>query len=341
MGTKYGQCKAPLSFKLCPDDDPADEEDLTDDFERMIYLTPHQDQGYQYDNGMVYDKLKALLVNSTAFTWIRVHDWARNGREAWKSLLSHYEGTTEQNRDIEAAYNTIRNSTYQGERRNWTFQSFYHAHQEVHYDLELYGEIISKNKKVTDFLRGITDPTCSVAKGIVLASPEYLNNFTKAALYIVSTLNVTLINPNQKRNISHVNTGGKKCQGKSNGKGNKKLTRSYSPAEWRALSEDEHKKILEARAKAKAEKAKRGNDSNAKWTAVAVKRSNESEHLVLKGIVAEVLRQKNIQPAHTDEAGDHMTSRCQRQNKSARINMISSSQTQDKRYISRTKRNNQ
>lgn len=76
MGTKYGQCKAPLSFKLCPDDDPADEEDLTDDFERMIYLTPHQDQGYQYDNGMVYDELKALLVNSTAFTWIRVHDWA-------------------------------------------------------------------------------------------------------------------------------------------------------------------------------------------------------------------------------------------------------------------------
>jgi hypothetical protein len=76
MGTKYGQCKAPLSFKLCPDDDPSDEEDLTDDFERMIYLTPHQDQGYQYDNGMVYDELKALLVNSTAFTWIRVHDWA-------------------------------------------------------------------------------------------------------------------------------------------------------------------------------------------------------------------------------------------------------------------------
>ena len=74
MGTMYGQCKAPLSFVLRPEDDPADEEDLTDDFERMIYLTPHHSQCYQYDTGLVYDELKALLVNSTAFTWIRVHD---------------------------------------------------------------------------------------------------------------------------------------------------------------------------------------------------------------------------------------------------------------------------
>jgi len=77
MGTKNGQNKAPLSYILCPDDDPADEGDVsTDDFERMVYLTPHKGLAYQYDNGMVYDELKALLVNSTAFTWICVHDRA-------------------------------------------------------------------------------------------------------------------------------------------------------------------------------------------------------------------------------------------------------------------------
>jgi hypothetical protein len=93
----------------------------------------------------------------------------------------------------------IRNATYQGERRNWTFESYYHAHQEAHYDLELYGEVVTENKKVTDFLRGILDPTCNVSKGIVVATPEYLNNFTKAALYIASTLNNTLINQNQNQ----------------------------------------------------------------------------------------------------------------------------------------------
>jgi hypothetical protein len=34
----------------------------------MIYLTLHQGLAYQYNNGMVYDELKALLINSTAFT---------------------------------------------------------------------------------------------------------------------------------------------------------------------------------------------------------------------------------------------------------------------------------
>ena len=182
MATKYGQCKAPLSFVLRPENDPADEEDLTDNFERMIYLTPHHGQCYQYDTGLVNDELKALLVNSTAFTWIRVHDWARNGREAWKSLLSHYESTNEQNKVIEAVYNTIRHAPYQGKRRNWTLETYYHAHKEAQYDLKLYGKIVSENKKVTDFLRSITDPTCSVAKGIVLATPDYLNDFTKATL---------------------------------------------------------------------------------------------------------------------------------------------------------------
>jgi len=207
MGTKNRQNKAPLSYILRPDDDPADEGDVsTDDFERMVYLMPHQGLAYQYDNGMVYDELKAFLVNSTAFTWIRVHDRARNGRAAWKALVEHYKGPTEQNKVIGAAYHTIQNSTYQGERRNWNFKSYYHAHQEAHYDLELYGEVVSENKKVTDFFRGISDPICSVAKGIVLATPDYLNDFTKAALYIASTLNAMLINTNQRQNISNVNS---------------------------------------------------------------------------------------------------------------------------------------
>jgi hypothetical protein len=61
-------------------------------------------------------------------------------------------------------------------------ETYYHAHKEAQYDLKLYGKIVSENKKVTDFLRSITDPTCSVAKGIVLATPDYLNDFTKATL---------------------------------------------------------------------------------------------------------------------------------------------------------------
>jgi hypothetical protein len=53
-----GQNKAPWSYILRPDDDPACEGNVsTNDFELMVYLTPHQGLAYQYDNGMVYWKL--------------------------------------------------------------------------------------------------------------------------------------------------------------------------------------------------------------------------------------------------------------------------------------------
>jgi hypothetical protein len=276
MGTKDGQIKAPLSYILCPDDDPADEGNVsTNDFEWMVYLTPHQGLAYQYDNGMVYDELKALLANSTAFTWIRVHNRARNER--------------------------------------------------------------------ADCLRGISDPICSVAKGIVLATSDYLNDFTKAALYIASTLNVMLININQKRNISNVNT---KNRGKNKG-GGKKLTRSYSPAEWRALSNEERKKVLEARAKAKADRANdntntgAGRNANNKRTTAAVNTqdsgSEEGDILVHAGNVAEVLRQKNVPNAPPADAGDRMSSR---KSKSTRINMLSSKRlypSQQSRCIAKLK----
>lgn len=95
------------------------------------------------------------------------------------------------------------------------------------------------------------------------------------------------------------------------------------------LSVDERKKVLEAKAKAKAEKAKMGSDNNTKRFSAAVNSnennstgSNESELLVHAGNIADVLRQKNIQPAYTVDAGDHITSRRQQHNKTARINII-------------------
>jgi hypothetical protein len=173
-----------------------------DNHDLMVYLTPHTGDLYKKDNGIVYDELKALLVNSPAYTWIRAFDRNRNGRQAWFALINHYEGTTEQNRVKDAAYATIRNSTYAGERRNWTFDNYYHLHQDAHYDLETYGEHLSENRNVTDFLHGISDPQCAVAKAVVMSNNDFLNDFTAAAQYIASTLNITLLNNSQSKQRS-------------------------------------------------------------------------------------------------------------------------------------------
>jgi hypothetical protein len=56
--------------------------------------------------------------------------------------------------------------------------------------------------------------------------------------------------------MSSKNWGGGK------GKGNKKLTHSYSPAEWRALLNEERKKVLDVHAKAKAERKNKKGDKD-------------------------------------------------------------------------------
>jgi hypothetical protein len=50
-----------------------------------------------------------------------------------------------------------------------------------------------------------------VPKGIVFATPQYLNDFTTAAEYIASPLNVTLANQsNKQRNIEVSQSGDQK-----------------------------------------------------------------------------------------------------------------------------------
>ncbi len=135
-----------------------------------------------------------------------------------------FEGTAEQNKVTKAAYASICNATYAGEFRNWTFENYSHLHQEAHYDLVMYREIMSESRKVTDFIRGIWDPQCAVAKGIILATPTHLNNFTASAQFIASFLNITISNAAKTRNISVANTnkGNSKRDRKS-----QKLTRPY------------------------------------------------------------------------------------------------------------------
>ncbi len=95
IGSKYGQSKAPLTFITHESDEPGDPIDFDDDYDIMVYLTPHIRDAFKKDNNTVYDELKTLLIQSPAFTWIHPYDRTRNGRAAWKAPINHFEGTSE------------------------------------------------------------------------------------------------------------------------------------------------------------------------------------------------------------------------------------------------------
>ena len=50
---------------------------------------------YQSDNKTVYRKLKLSLLETEGWVWIQRYDTTENGREAWLSLLAHYDGPGE------------------------------------------------------------------------------------------------------------------------------------------------------------------------------------------------------------------------------------------------------
>jgi hypothetical protein len=168
-----------------------------------------------------------------------------------------------------------------------------------------------------------------------MSNNDYLNDFTAAAQYIASTLNVTLINNSQSKqcNISGTERdGGKSKGGKDKRNKNTKLTHSYTPEEWRALSPEQRKRVQDARAEAKS-KRKQDNKNNPKRVTAAMGSDtpvnnydgdSDSYIDVHAGNVAEVLRKKNISSVHTEDTGDYMSSRTgNNRQKKSRVSMMS------------------
>jgi len=67
----------------------------------MIYATTHKllvsrailyGPEYNTNNGIVFDLLQSLTLNGAAWSWISGFQQARDGHNAWKALVTYYEG---------------------------------------------------------------------------------------------------------------------------------------------------------------------------------------------------------------------------------------------------------
>jgi hypothetical protein len=165
----------------------------------MIYATTHEllvnrailyGPEYNTNNGTVFDLLQSLTLNGPAWSWISGFQPAPDGRNAWKALVTYYEGDAMQTRSKQQCYDAIAKANYQGARRNFDFSSYVAIHQQAHQDLARLGEPIPENKKVRDFLHGITDSQCSNIKLNVLSNPAFMNSFTQMINYIASAIDL-------------------------------------------------------------------------------------------------------------------------------------------------------
>jgi hypothetical protein len=98
------------------------------------------------------------------------------------------EGTSSKITRKQAAYVSIASSSYYGPRKGFTFANYVMLHQVAHNELLDLDELVAKSKKMTDFLKGIRDPTLVMAKSIILGDPAKLDDFEQYLSTIISNL---------------------------------------------------------------------------------------------------------------------------------------------------------
>jgi hypothetical protein len=190
-----------------------------------------------------------------------------------------------QTRSKQECYEAIAKATYQGARRNFDFNAYVTIHQKAHQDLIRLGEPIPENKKVWDFLQGITDPQCNSIKLNVISNQAFMNSFAQTINYMENAIDLTTRNSTSStRQVAQVTThgnqnsenatnrgrgrrgrGGRGHHGSGRGRGrsynhqgnqnqgqdansNQSLsTRGYSHEEWQNLTQSKRNRIYRER----------------------------------------------------------------------------------------------
>ncbi len=117
LGTKRGQNGVTLDYVICPDAAiPPAGTNFDTEHERLVRTTPLASNAYEIDNGKVWTAIKDLTLKGPAWAYISQLENAHVGRAAVLALRAHYDGPAAKSATMAAAYETIRSTTYSGEK---------------------------------------------------------------------------------------------------------------------------------------------------------------------------------------------------------------------------------
>jgi hypothetical protein len=221
LHSKHGHASLPLAYIIHEFGEP---------LPNVIYATTHDQLAasailngpeYHANNGIVFDLLQSLTLNGPVWEWINNFERVRDGRGAWKALITYYEGDSMKTRTKQECYDAIAKAVYKGNTRTFDFTTYVSIHQQAHQELLCLYEPVPENKKVRDFLSGLTDPQCANIKLNVLANPIYMNDFSLMINYCATAIDMIKKNDSSTRQISDVQSGSYKGgQGNRGGRNN-------------------------------------------------------------------------------------------------------------------------
>jgi hypothetical protein len=261
LGRVKGAALIPLSYLVREHGDVTPEirnADYGSVQERLIATTAHSGTHYELDNRTLYDTFKPLVVDGPGWNFIKKFDKPKDGRRAVFALKTQAEGTSAKITRKNQAYASIASSAYHGPRKGFTFSNYVTLHQAAHNELLDLDEPVAESKKVSDFLKGIRDPTLVTAKSVVLGDAAKLDDFEECQQYFSTIVSNLSNQAKAERQVAFVGTEG-------GGGGSSLVDRikggTYTDEQFRSLSPEEKKRVQRLR---NEEKKKKGNKDKRK-----------------------------------------------------------------------------
>ena len=167
-------------------------EDQSPDVNSLEFMkknTTHPGPEYEKDTQDLFTLLCSYLTGTDGWNLISSHQRTKDGRAAFLSLRSHYEGASFHDLIKSRANLIISRTLYRGDTTKFTWEKFVSIHLEAHRMFEDVGELLSDSIKILNFKGGIRpEAGLESARDVARGLPIVNNNFDLFSNHITEGL---------------------------------------------------------------------------------------------------------------------------------------------------------
>ena len=190
FSVKKGKTGFPLVYVIREADDPIDPAPAWGTPTMDVYLETqgrHDGRLYASDNTAVWLLLRQKCHGTTAWNCIRSFETRRNGRGAYKALISQYMGRSVTTLLLKRAETTLETLYFDGKNKNWTWDKFIGRYREALDDLGPDNQI-SEERKVIKLMSAFQVPNLAHCEAIVFNDPRLAGSLNEAITFLGSQM---------------------------------------------------------------------------------------------------------------------------------------------------------
>ena len=246
----------------------------------------HFGKAFKEDNRRVWNVLKSLLLENSAYNHILEMDRTSNGREAWNVLKRFYEGEDFKQRLQDEAFSILSSTGYRGESARFNFESYVNRHLKAH-KLLLEADYnnsqgMDESTKIQHLKSGIrleagleTAITTARTAGILRGSFQEFVSFLSAEVNQREARKKELKGNPRVNKVTTRNSGNNRRDKRNRSKegsdmvdGMKIEARYYPSDEWRSLTRKQKTAIIKLKRRSKNSNDKNMNATDANISAL-------------------------------------------------------------------------